>query len=157
MFPSSPTCLAATARTAVRSVSTSARTSPAPTRRPPDTRRPLRGRSPQATGTTLINGPVADRDRQYRWRDPAQALNPVAKQPDRCSYGLSRVRTAHFGALVFLGLGWFAASCWVADKTGRGRSWPRASSYEVTPPAGQVGARGAAGESISGQRYAAAD
>src|SRR6266567_8603468 len=32
--------------------------------------------------------------------------------------------------------------CWVADKTGRGHSWRRASSYEVTWPAGWNGFRG---------------
>lgn len=44
--------------------STSARPSPAPTRRPPATRRSLRGRSPRATGTTLTHRPSVDR----QWR-----------------------------------------------------------------------------------------
>ena len=43
----------------------------------------------------------------------------------------------------FLGVGWnwFWLGCWIADKTGKGRSWWRASSYEVTPSR-SGGARG---------------
>jgi hypothetical protein len=69
---------------------------------------------------------------------------------DRCSCVLSRVRW-HFGGLVFWGSGGAVrAGLLGVDKTGRGRSWWRASSYEVTSSRSGW-CPGTAGESISGQ------
>jgi hypothetical protein len=75
--------------------------------------------------------------------DQPGASAAFARQTERCSYALSRVQMA-FGGLVSGSSGrvLLGAGCWVADKTGRGRSGWRASSYEVTLPAGQGGPGG---------------
>jgi hypothetical protein len=49
------------------------------------------------------------------------------------------------------------ADCWIADKTGRGHSDARASSYEVTPSKSGGESPEAAGESFEGQQWVAAD
>src|SRR5215471_21730862 len=54
----------------------------------------------------------------------------------RCSYVLSRV------GFLSVGGGWVMCWCCQPDRTGRGRSWWRAGSYEVTVLAGQAGVPG---------------
>src|SRR5664279_1720623 len=69
-------------------------------------------------------------------RDGLAALGRNARrksQSDRCSYGLSSVQRAFLWSHFWATWEWFGPCCWIADKTGKGHSRWRASSYEVTP------------------------